>query len=101
MNRAMKKGSYPRPLGEIMEELVKDLGPETRLFEASIVAAWQDISGRQIQDSTERVWLEKRRLFVKVSSASWRQELHLQRRTWCDRLNQELGRDVVDEIIFR
>ncbi|MFV1980585.1 MAG: DUF721 domain-containing protein [Rhodothermia bacterium] len=97
----MKRGSRPRPLGDIMKELLKNLGPGTRLFEASVIAAWQDISGRQIRKATERVWLEKRRLFVKVSSASWRQELHLQRRAWCDRLNQELGRDVVDEIIFR
>ncbi len=97
----MKRGSQPRPLGDIMKELLKNLGPGTRLFEASVIAAWQDISGRRIQNATERVWLEKRRLFVKVSSASWRQELHLQRGAWRDRLNQELGREVVDEIVFR
>ena len=84
-----------------MKELVEDLGSETRLAEGSIIAAWQDISGRQILTATESVWLEKRKLFVKLNSASWRQELHLQRSAWRDRLNQELGRDAIDEIVFR
>ena len=89
----MKKGSQPRPLGDVMAELVKSLGSGTRLFEASVVAAWQDISGSSVQNATERVWLKDRRLYVKLSSASWMQELHLQRRVLCDRLNQELGRE--------
>ena len=97
----MKKSSQPRPLGDIMKDLIEGLGPRTRLAEATVIAAWQDVSGRKIQHATERVWLDKRRLFVKLRSASWRQELHLQRATWCDRLNKELGRNAVDEIVFR
>jgi hypothetical protein len=45
--------------------------------------------------------VEKRRLFVKVSSASWRYELHMQRREWCKRVNDQLGKKLIDEVIFR
>ena len=84
-----------------MTDLIEGLGPQTRLAEGAVIAAWQDVSGRKIERATERIWLDKRRLIVKLRSASWRQELHLQRATWCSRLNQELGRDAVDEIVFR
>lgn len=84
-----------------MKELVESLGSGSRLGEAAVIAAWQDISGARIRHVTESVWLEDKRLFVKLDSASWRQELHLQRREWCERLNKELGRDLVDEIVFR
>ena len=93
--------SRPRPLGEIMSELVESLGAESRLGEGAVISAWQDVSGRQVSRATEAIWIEKKRLFVKLSSASWRQELHLERQAWCDRLNEQLGREAIDEIVFR
>jgi hypothetical protein len=97
----MSRGSKPRALGEIMKELVSELGHTSRLGEATIIAAWQDISGPRIRQVTERAWLDRGRLVVKVSSAPWRQELHLQRGAWCQRLNDKLGRQAVKEIVFR
>ncbi|MFC2085721.1 DUF721 domain-containing protein [Bacteroidota bacterium] len=91
----------PRSLGDIMKEVVEGLGPTSRLAEGAIIAAWQDLSGSQIKSATDAVRVEKRKLIVKLNSASWRQELHLQRRMWRDRLNAELGREAIDEIVFR
>lgn len=84
-----------------MKDLVSELGHTSRFGEATIIAAWQDISGPRIRQVTETAWLEDRKLVVKLSSASWRQELHLQRTAWCQRLNEKLGRKAVDEIVFR
>jgi predicted nucleic acid-binding Zn ribbon protein len=97
----MARSSKPRPLGEIMSEIIKGLGPSTRFAQALVIATWQDISGDQVQRVTESVWIDSRKLYVKLNSASWRQELHLQRRGLCERLNEELGRSEIDEIIFR
>ena len=84
-----------------MAELVKSLDASSRFGEGVVISAWQDISGRQVSQATEAVWVEQRRLVVRLSSASWRQELHLQRTAWRDRLNEQLGREMIDEIVFR
>lgn len=84
-----------------MHELMNELDAENRFGEATIVSAWQDVSGPPIAHVTEKVWVEKKRLFVKISSAPWRYELHLQRREWCERVNQKLGKRMIDEVIFR
>jgi len=94
-------GKKPQPLGTLMHELMKKLDAGSKLGEATIVSAWQDVSGQQIAQITEKVWIEKKRLFVKVSSAPWRYELHLQRREWCSRLNEKLGKRMIEEIVFR
>jgi predicted nucleic acid-binding Zn ribbon protein len=91
----------PRLLGDILKELIEDIGTGSRLGEATVIAAWQDISGPQIQRATESVRLDRKKLVVKLNSASWRQELHMQRSAWCERLNEALGRRLVDEIVFR
>ncbi len=84
-----------------MTELVESLDASSRFGEGVIISAWQDISGRQVRRATESIRVEQRRLVVRLNSASWRQELHLQRGAWCDRLNEQLGRKMIDEIVFR
>ena len=45
-------------------------------------------------------WMRDGRLYVKVKSAPWRHQLHLQREGWRHRLNQHLGREIVAEVVF-
>lgn len=91
----------PQPLSALMHELMRKLDAGSKLGEATIVSAWQDVSGPQIAKVTEKVWVEKKRLFVKIQSAPWRYELHLQRRDWVDRVNEKLGKRMIEEVIFR
>ncbi len=84
-----------------MAELVESLDASSRFGEGVIISAWQDISGRHVSRATESIRVEQRRLVVRLNSASWRQELHLERGAWRDRLNEQLGRKMIDEIVFR
>lgn len=95
------RGKPPQPLSSVLGELMRQLDADSKLGEASIISAWQDVSGEQIANVTEKIWVEKKRLFVKISSAPWRYELHLQRREWCDRVNQQLGKRSITEVVFR
>ena len=84
-----------------MKELMRSLDAGSKMGDAMIVSAWQDVSGNQVAQVTEKLWIEKRRLYVKLRSASWRNELHLQRREWCAKVNEKLGKRMIDEVIFR
>jgi hypothetical protein len=77
------------------------MGISARLADETVLAAWGDVAGPVIARVTDRVWLDGDRLFVKVLSASWRQELHLDRTSWCTRINQHLGREAIREIVFK
>jgi len=66
-----------------------------------IVAAWEDIAGARIGEQVEKTWVRDGKLYVRIKSPVWRQELHLNRLSWCRRLNEELGGGGVTEIVFR
>jgi predicted nucleic acid-binding Zn ribbon protein len=72
-----------------------------KIDEARVVETWATIAGDRVNAVTESVWMKSDTLFVKISSAAWRQELHMNRRAWRDRLNDALGREIVGEIMFR
>lgn len=93
--------SKPQPLGSVLQKLIDRQGYRERIDGVRAVEAWAFIAGPQINGITERVWTKDRKLFVQLRSAPWRQQLHLQRRDWLARLNEELGSDVIDEIVFR
>ena len=62
---------------------------------------WAVLAGPQINAVTHSAWVKGNRLYVKLTSAAWRQELHLRREEWRRQLNEQLGADLVREIVFR
>ncbi len=90
----------PQRIGTLIGNVVDDLGISRKIDEARIVEAWPEVAGPTISRMTSSSWVKGRTLFIKISSAAWRQELHLQREGWRDRINQQLGKDLVREIRF-
>ncbi len=97
----MPKYQAPQSLGSVLKDVISSLGIDSRLADARIVAVWEDIVGERIGREVEKAWVKGDRLIVKIKSAVWRQELHLNRESWRRRLNEELGEDRINHIVFR
>lgn len=77
------------------------MGLTEGIDEATVVETWAAIAGPEINAVTRRVFIDRGVLVVQISNASWRQELHFNRSTWKDRLNEKLEKELVAEIHFR
>lgn len=91
----------PQNIGSVLKDVIGKMGIQRKIDEARTVEAWAVLAGPQVNRVTESAWVRNDVLYVKVTSAAWRQELHLRRRQWCDRLNEQLKADLVREIVFR
>jgi predicted nucleic acid-binding Zn ribbon protein len=97
----MSRSNQPQPLAAVLRDVIERLGYREGIDAARAVEAWPVLAGPTVAAVTESVRMRDGRLFVKVRSAAWRHQLHLQREGWRRRLNEHLGREVVDEIVFR
>jgi predicted nucleic acid-binding Zn ribbon protein len=97
----MSANDGPRPLGDVLKEVIDELGIEEKVDEARVVETWANLAGDKINSVTESAWMKDATLYVKITSAAWRQELHMNRRKWRERLNGAFEKDPVDEIVFR
>ena len=70
----MKK-SKPQKLGEIIESVLSERGYLKASREAEIIPQWPKIVGERIAQATECTEVKEGVLYVRVSSASWRNEL--------------------------
>ncbi|MDX1439389.1 MAG: DUF721 domain-containing protein [Rubricoccaceae bacterium] len=97
----MATSNSPQPLGKVLGELIDKLGYRDRLDAARAVEAWPKLAGPTISDITESVWMRSGTMYIKLRSSAWRHQLHMQREGWRKRINEHLGHDVVDEVVFR
>ena len=83
-----------------MQALIDRMGLRKKIGEARIIEAWAAMAGATINGVTDKAWVKGGRLYVRISSAAWRHELHLRRQAWRTRLNHQLGDELVQEIVF-
>lgn len=91
----------PQRLGTLLRAVIADRGYQQGIDEARAIGVWEELVGAQILGAMDGVWVKEGRLHVRMRSAVWRHHLHLQREAWRQRLNAELGREVITEIVFR
>ncbi len=97
----MPPSSQPQSLRSVLADLVDRYGYRERLDAARAVEAWATVVGPAIAGVTEQVWMRNGVLHVKIRSSAWRHQLQFQRPQWRARMNEYLGAEVVDEVVFR
>lgn len=97
----MPRSGVSRPLGDVLEVLIDRMNIRARLEEAKVVDTWQQLAGPEVCAVMDGARVQGRKLFVRITSAARRQEMHLDRSGWRDRLNEQLGDERIDEIVFR
>lgn len=87
-------------LGEILDKSLKRLELSSKLKEYGVWPIWNDIVGVTIARNAQPEKIRNGTLFVKVSSSTWMQELQYMKEMISEKLNQNLGREVVKNIFF-
>lgn len=91
----------PIPVGQAMDDLIRELGIGKTLSEYGVITRWRDVVGERIASVTRPERFDKGILFVAVASAPWRAELTLRRHEIIDKINAAAGGTIVRDIRFR
>ena len=72
-----------------------------RMYEMKVKKKWAEVVGPMFANAATSIVLNNKLLIVKVNSAAIRNELLLNKTTIINRMNEELKRHAVSEIIFK
>ena len=97
----MSSRHSPQPLGKLVKSIIDEMGIQSKIDEAQVVETWAALAGPNVNARTQSAWVKNKTLYVKINSSAWRQELQMRKKDWLERLNQELGRKLVEDIVFR
>lgn len=88
-------------LKELLEQLIKAYRWSGKMDEMKVRDSWGIVVGKMIDRHTTQVQLKEKTLFVKLDSSALRNELMMARSKIAASINKEVGKKVIDDIIFR
>lgn len=91
----------PKRFSELLQGFIEKYPHRRQLKRGMILSLWPEIVGAAISEQSKEIRFEGSKLIVRVSSASWRQELHMQRYNIMKKLNAEVKEDIISEIIVK
>ncbi len=89
-----------KTVGSIIQQYLRETGLEPTVKSYQTLHSWPSIVGEKIARVTEPVRLKNGKLYVRVASDSWRNELLFYREEVIDKLNKAAGSRIVREIVL-
>ncbi|MGZ4036166.1 MAG: DciA family protein [Bacteroidia bacterium] len=86
---------------EVIEQLLKAYKLDDKLAERRLIASWENVMGAMIAKHTKDLYIKHQQLFVTLDSAALRNELSLAKTKIVKMLNDEVGSQVIVEVILR
>lgn len=96
-----KRLSNDSPIGDILKEIIQSNKLQPGIDQVSVKEAWKSLMGNGVNSYTRNVALKGNTLYVELTSAVLREELSYGKEKIITMLNEELGREVVKEVVLR
>ena len=87
-------------LKKATQEAISESGIEREIQQENAVSVWNEVVGVVVSKVTDAVSVNKGVLVVKTKSATWRQELYMQKKDIIDKINIKIGSTAIKEIRF-
>ena len=89
------------PLKKTIDQLLRAYGYQDQLDEIEIIKVYEELVGQMFANHTQKIAVKNRRLYVKLDSASLKQELNYVKEGIVQKLNRKIGRNLIDKIVLR
>ena len=88
-------------IGDIIRQYLRQEGLETPLNETRMAAAWSEVMGQAIARYTGDVFVKNQVLYVHLKSPALKANLMMGREALVRKLNEYVGAQVIQSIVFR
>ena len=85
---------------DVAHQVLRELGLETPYNEYRLLQSWSEVMGEGIARMTGEMFIRDRVLYVKIKSPAMRMNLAMERAQLVYRLNQYVGAQVIERIVF-
>ncbi len=88
-------------VGDILNQIIKTNKLESGLNQISVIDAWKNLMGNGVNNYTRSVALRNNILYVELTSSVLREELSYGKDKIIKMINEELGKEVVKDVVLR
>ena len=88
-------------LGDVLKEFIQTNNLQKGMDKIDVRDAWASLMGNWVNNYTRNIMLKNEVLYVELTSAVLREELSYGKEKIVKMINEELGREVVKDVILR
>jgi len=96
-----KRFNEENSMQDILKEFIHVNKLDAGMDKVDVEQAWKNLMGNGVNNYTEEVVLKKTTLYVKLSSAVLRNELSYGKEKIIRMINEDLGKEIVTNLILR
>ena len=89
------------PLKKTIDQLLRAYGYQDQLDEIELLKVYDEQVGKMFVNHTKNIALKNKILYVQLDSSSLKQELSYVKEGLMQRLNQKMGKIMVEKIIIK
>ncbi len=89
-----------KTMKQAIEQMLNVYKIKRRFDETAIIATWPDIVGKPVANRTSEIFINNKKLFLRIESSVVKNELMIIRSQIMEKINTEAGDTLVEEIIF-
>ena len=93
--------SEEKPLKKVIDQLLRAYGYQDQLDELDLIKAYEDVAGQLFANHTKNIYYKNKTLHIHLDSAALKQELSYMKEPIILKLNQVIGRRIVEDIIIK
>ena len=96
-----KRLSNESPIGDVLKAFIETNKLQSGMDKIDVQQAWKNLMGNGVNSYTKEVVLKGTTLYVALTSAVLREELSYGKQKIIKMINEELGKEVVKDVILR
>jgi len=97
----VKRTSNEGSIGEVLKEFIEKNNLQGGMDRIDVQKAWKSLMGNGVNSYTNEVVLKGTTLYVSLTSAVLREELGYGKQKIIKMINEELGKEVIKDVILR
>jgi hypothetical protein len=88
-------------VGDVLKQFIQTNNLQKGMDSINVREAWANLMGNGVNNYTREIMLKNNTLYVELTSAVLREELSYGKEKIVKMLNEELGREVVKDVVLR
>jgi predicted nucleic acid-binding Zn ribbon protein len=93
--------SNTQPIENVIREYLREMNIDQKLKEVGIVSQWEKLMGKTVAVRTSHIYIRNHILYISVTSSVLKNELLMMRQAIIEKINEEAGERVVEQIVIK
>ena len=93
--------SNTQPIEDVIREYLKEMNIDQKLKEVGIVSQWEKLMGKTVAVRTSQIYIRNHILYIHVTSSVLKNELLMMRQAIIEKINEEAGEKLVEQMVIK